>query len=146
MCRYLYTSHILNAHQHFWTNRFRSLFLKRVHLRSVHKTVDRIHDMCVCVCVCAHHCKHYMLSHLKMCVYKIGARKTQSGQLSRYSDWLRAGRSGDWIPVGARFSAPVQTGPGARPASCTMDYGSFPGGRKRPGRGADPSPPSSAEV
>ena len=25
----------------------------------------------------------------------------------------------------ARFSAPVQTGPGAHPASCTMDAGSF---------------------
>jgi hypothetical protein len=31
------------------------------------------------------------------------------------------------IPVGARFSAPVQTGPGAQPASCTMGTGSFPG-------------------
>ena len=28
---------------------------------------------------------------------------------------------------GARFSAPVHTGPGAHPASCTMDTGSFPG-------------------
>jgi len=28
--------------------------------------------------------------------------------------------------VGARFSAPVQTGPGAHPASCTMGTGSFP--------------------
>ena len=28
---------------------------------------------------------------------------------------------------GSRFSAPVQTGPGARPASCTMGTGSFPG-------------------
>jgi hypothetical protein len=46
---------------------------------------------------------------------------------SRYSDWLRAGRSGDRIPVGARFSAPVQTGPGAHPASSTMGTGSFPG-------------------
>ena len=40
---------------------------------------------------------------------------------------LRAGRSGDRIPVGARLSAPVQTGPGAHPASCTMGTGSFPG-------------------
>ena len=28
---------------------------------------------------------------------------------------------------GARLSAPVQTGPGAHPASCTMGTGSFPG-------------------
>ena len=27
----------------------------------------------------------------------------------------------------ARFSAPVQTGPGAHPASCTMGTESFPG-------------------
>ena len=46
---------------------------------------------------------------------------------------------------GARFSAPVQTGPGAHPASCTMGTGSFPG-VKRPGRGVDHPPPSSAEV
>jgi hypothetical protein len=29
--------------------------------------------------------------------------------------------------VGARFYAPVQTGPGAHPASCTMATGAFPG-------------------
>ena len=41
---------------------------------------------------------------------------------------------------GAIFSAPVQTGPGAHPASCTVGTGSFPG-VKRPGCGADhPSP------
>jgi hypothetical protein len=28
--------------------------------------------------------------------------------------------------LGSRFSAPVQTGPGAHPASCTMGTGSFP--------------------
>ena len=39
----------------------------------------------------------------------------------------------------ARFSAPVQTGPAAHPASCTMGTGSFPG-IKRPGRGADHPP------
>jgi hypothetical protein len=31
------------------------------------------------------------------------------------------------ILVGVRFSAPIQTGPGAHPASCTMGTGSFPG-------------------
>jgi len=46
----------------------------------------------------------------------------------------------------AGFSAPVQTGPGAHPASCTMGTESFPGGKERPGRDADPSPPSSAVV
>ena len=57
---------------------------------------------------------------------------------------LRAGRSGNRILVGTRFYAPVQTGPGAHPASCTMGTVSFPGGKERPGRDADPSPPSSA--
>ena len=45
----------------------------------------------------------------------------------------------------ARFSAPVQTCPGAHPASCTMGTGSFPE-VKRPGRDGDLPPPSSAEV
>jgi hypothetical protein len=41
----------------------------------------------------------------------------------------------------------VQTGSGAHPASCTVGTrGSFPGGTARPGRDADHSPPSSAEV
>ena len=30
---------------------------------------------------------------------------------------------------GARFSAPVQTGPGAYPVSCTMGKGYFPGSK-----------------
>jgi len=30
-------------------------------------------------------------------------------------------------PDGARFSAPVQTGPEAHPASCKMGTGSYPG-------------------
>ena len=66
-------------------------------------------------------------------------------KVSRYGDSLRAGRSGDRILVGARFSAPFQTGPGAQPASYSIGTGSFPG-VKRPGRGVDHPPPSSAEV
>ena len=62
------------------------------------------------------------------------------------SDFLRAERSGDRIPAGARFSAPVQTGPETHPDSCTIGIGSFPWGKLRLGREADPSPISSAEV
>jgi hypothetical protein len=58
------------------------------------------------------------------------------------SQSLRAGRARDPILVEARFSAPVQTGPGAHPDSYTMGIGSFPG-VKRPGRGVDHPPPSS---
>ena len=43
--------------------------------------------------------------------------------------------------MGASFSAPVQTGPGAHPASCTMGTGSFLGA-KRPGRCVNHPPPS----
>ena len=39
---------------------------------------------------------------------------------------------------GARFSAPVQTGPGTLPASCTMCTGSFPGVKS--GRGVTLTP------
>jgi hypothetical protein len=53
-------------------------------------------------------------------------------------------------PAGAEdfpSSLCVQTGSGAHPASCTMGtVGPFPGGKARPGRDADHSPPSCAEV
>ena len=62
-----------------------------------------------------------------------------------YSSVSIAGRSGDRIPVGVRFSAFVQTGPGTHPASYTMGTGSFLG-MKRPGHGVDLPSPSSAEV
>jgi len=52
---------------------------------------------------------------------------------------------GDRIPMGARFSASVQTGSGTHPASCTMGTRSFPG-VKRPRRGADHPTLSSAKV
>ena len=49
-----------------------------------------------------------------------------------------AGRSGDRIPVKARFSTPVQTAPGPQPASCKMGTGSFHGTKS--GRGVTLTP------
>jgi hypothetical protein len=69
----------------------------------------------------------------------------EPGRLSRYSDSLRAGRFGDRIPVGTRFSAPVQTGCDTYPASYTTGTGSFQG-VKRTGHGVDHPPQSSSEV
>ena len=59
---------------------------------------------------------------------------------------VRAGRSGDRITVvGRDFPHPSRSVLGAHPASYTMGTGSYPG-VKRPGRGADYPPTSSAEV
>jgi hypothetical protein len=66
-------------------------------------------------------------------------------RVGRYSDSIRVGQSRDRIPARARFSAPVQSGPGTHPASYTIGTGSFPG-IKRPGRDVDHPPSSSAEV
>jgi hypothetical protein len=64
--------------------------------------------------------------------------------------WLDNQTIGVRSPTGAKdFSSIlcVQTGSEAHPASCTMGTGGpFPEGKARPGRDADHSPPSSAEV
>ena len=65
----------------------------------------------------------------------ISIRDSSVGIATRYG----LGRSGDRIPVAARFSAPAQTSPGAHPASYTMGTGSFPG-VKRTRRGVDHPP------
>jgi len=65
---------------------------------------------------------------------------TKQNEQIKCSEWLRIGRSRDRIPVGARFSAPVQTGPGAHIASCTTVIGSFPGVNSGRGVKADHSP------
>jgi hypothetical protein len=58
----------------------------------------------------------------------------------------------DWGSISTEaedFSSSLcdQTGSGAHPASCPMGTGgSFPGGKARPARDADHSPPSRSEV
>jgi hypothetical protein len=62
--------------------------------------------------------------------------QVSSCYISKYSNSLRSGRSGDRVQVEAKFSAPVRTGLAATYAVST---GSFPG-VKWPGRGVDDPP------
>jgi hypothetical protein len=64
--------------------------------------------------------------------YKITQKVSQNVLRIRYHpSWQSVSRScnnlraEDRIPLGARFSAPIQTGPGAHPASCKMGTGSL---------------------
>jgi len=63
----------------------------------------------------------------KVIITMYGTMNLKNEKPSQYSDCLLAGGFGNRIPVGAKFFAPVLTGPGAHPASCTMGTGSFPG-------------------
>jgi hypothetical protein len=45
---------------------------------------------------------------------------SRPGLCSQYNNSLWAGQSGDWIPVGARFSTPIQTSRRAHPVYYTM--------------------------
>ena len=73
---------------------------------------------------------HYLLitteeSYLlfRMTVRKKKGRVVQSVQYLATGWAVRGSNPGG----GAKFSAPVQTGPGVHPASCIMNTGSFPG-------------------
>ena len=57
---------------------------------------------------------------------------------SRYSDWLRAGRSGDRIPEGGEIFLTCPDRPEDHPASCKICTGSFPGVKS--GRGVTLTP------
>jgi len=76
----------------------------------------------------------------RYCAVAVG-RDSSVGTATRY------GLDGPGIESrwGARFSAPVKTGPGAQRVSFTMGTGSS-SGVKRPVRGVDHPPPSSDEV
>ena len=66
------------------------------------------------------------MSKISRKFYCVAQKGVWAGYLSRFSDWLRVGRSGDRIPVWARFTSPIQTDPGSHPAPCKMGTGSFP--------------------
>ena len=51
------------------------------------------------------------------------------GWHSRYSSLLQAGQSGDGIPVGAKYSTPIHTSPGAHPGLLYNGDQVFPGGK-----------------
>ena len=59
---------------------------------------------------------------------------------------LRAGRSGDRIPVGGEIFRTCPDRPWGPPSLLYNGYRVFPGGKELPERDADPSPPSSAVV
>ena len=85
----------------------------------------------------------YFTVYLRMTLEYMQAGRSQSVQRLATA-WTVQGSN----PEGggaARFSAPVQTDPGAHPASYTMGTGSFPG-VKRPGRGVEHPLPYSAEA
>jgi hypothetical protein len=81
-----------------------------------------------------------------VCISNLSQEPGSSVSQCLSTDWKAGVRS----PTEAQdFSSNlcVQTGSGAHPVSCTMGTGgSFPGGKARPGRDADHSPPLNAEV
>ena len=88
--------------------------------------------MCVCVCIYI-----YIYTHTHIYIYIYEGQDSSVGIATRYG-LDGPGIESRWWGK-ARFSAHVQTGPGAHPASDTMGTGSFPR-VKRPGSGVDHPP------
>jgi len=106
--------------------------------KSTH-TIPAAHKVLNCSCFKFHPslAEHVLILHLVPGIKTLKEMVTVIAYyVGRYSDWLRAGRSGDRIPVEVRFSAPVQTGAEDRPALMEWVPVSFRG-VKWPGRGGD---------
>jgi hypothetical protein len=86
--------------------------------------------VCLCVCVCVFECFCVCLcvwvcvfACVCVCVY---VRKVGPGSVVGIASGYGLDGPGIESLWGARFSASVQTGPGAHPSSCTMGTGSIP--------------------
>jgi hypothetical protein len=94
--------------------------------------------VCVCVCVVC------ICVYIYIYIYIYKATVAQA-VVCLTTDWTTGVRS----PTEAEdfsYSLYAQTGSGAHPASSPMGTGGpFPGGKARPGRDADHSPPSNAQ-
>jgi len=84
--------------------------------------------MYLCVYVCMH-VKYYIYIYIYICVCVCVCVCVCAEQRSRYSDSLRAGRSGQRILVGTRFLAPFQMGPGTQTSILYNGYRVFPVGK-----------------
>ena len=87
-------------------------------------------------------CRHGVSLSLTLCWRDLNRiLLPKVGRVSSVGIATRYGLDGPWIESrwGARFSPPVQTGPGAHPTFCTMGTGSFPA-VQRPERGVDHQP------
>ena len=84
--------------------------------------------------------RHFTSSHLHFTTLSFGG----AGYRSQYSDWPRAGRSEDRIPVGVEIFRTCPDRPQGPPSLLYNGYRVFPGGKERQVRDADPSPSSSA--
>jgi hypothetical protein len=89
--------------------------------------------------------RYFVYRHSSTCAGVTFGRSSASLNCVCVCVYIWSRRSGDQIPVDARFSAPAQTGPGTHPDFYTTGIRSFMG-VKRPGRGVEHPPPSSAEV
>ena len=126
-------------------------------LRGVRKAAENVSEGSLSQkwCLKAGHPKHvveYCLLYCNIWCHNfkqilVNGPLPQSGL--RYCTWYsnspQAGQFGDAIPVGARFSSPIQTRPGAQPASYTVGTESFRG-VKQLGHGVNHPPSSSTEV
>ena len=81
-------------------------------------------------------------SNLRICLMRVRGPGSSVGIATE----LRAGRSGDRIPVGGEIFLTCPDRPWGPPSLLYNGYRVFTEGKERPGRDTDPSTPSSAVV